>query len=46
MPPNHNIALIFELVYSFVPNCKGDGGSQIANFGGKNPPVHLIIIRE
>ena len=31
----------------FVPNCRGGGGwDQIANFGEKNPQVHLIIIRE
>ena len=30
--------------YSFVRNCRG--GDQSANFGGKTPQVHLIIIRE
>ena len=29
--------------YSFVRNCRGE---QIANFGDKNPQVHLIIISE
>ena len=37
-----NSSLLIWL-YSFVPNCRG---GQIANFGEKNPQVHLIIIRE
>ena len=32
-----------EKEFHFVPNCRG---SQIVNFGEKNPQVHLIIIRE
>ena len=36
-----------DLDYSFVRYCMwGGGGGQIANFGEKNPQVHLIIIRE
>ena len=38
-----------QKAYSFLLNCRmggRGGGDLIATFGGKNPPVHLIIIRE
>ena len=38
MTTNHKIALIFELVYSFVPNCRGDGGEE----GGERVKLQIL----